>query len=191
MPFHPFVPNATFLYPLKTLENFTVFWCFQGVEKSALGMNGLKKLFIDDWLIYLFTDLLCGALTLKDQNLNPLWTDLICSKLSLSRQLHFFRDGQFVHQILHLHFHYPRLQLPLQVAHKIQKQSIYQTMVEIGWFQVESVLLGTLNWIATSLLGLFLSNSFSASYFALKVTLLCFLFMVILNTIHKQFSFMH
>ena len=28
---------------------------------------------------------------------------------------------------------------------KIQKQSVQQTMVEIGWFQVESVLLGTLN----------------------------------------------
>ena len=35
---NPFVPNAPFLYPLKTL---TVFWCFQGVEKSALGTNGL------------------------------------------------------------------------------------------------------------------------------------------------------
>ena len=28
-------------------------------------------------------------------------------------------------------------------------------MVEIGWLQVESVLLGTLNWMPTSLLGLF------------------------------------
>ena len=27
---NPFVPNATFLYPLKTSENFKVFWCFQG-----------------------------------------------------------------------------------------------------------------------------------------------------------------
>ena len=45
--------------------------------------------------------------------------------------------------------------------------------------------------MATSLLGLFLSDSFSASYFVLKVTLLCFLFVVILNTIHKQFSLMH
>ena len=30
----PFVPNASFLYPLKTSENLTVFWCFQGIEKG-------------------------------------------------------------------------------------------------------------------------------------------------------------
>ena len=45
--------------------------------------------------------------------------------------------------------------------------------------------------MAASLLGLFLSNSFSASYLVFKVTSSCFLFVVILNTIHKQFSFMH
>ena len=28
--FNPFVPNAPFLYPLKTSENRKVFWCFQG-----------------------------------------------------------------------------------------------------------------------------------------------------------------
>ena len=32
-----FVPNALFLYPLKTLENLAVFWCFQGVEKECIG----------------------------------------------------------------------------------------------------------------------------------------------------------
>ena len=53
------------------------------------------------------------------------------------------------------------------------------------------VLLGTLNWMVASLLGLFLSNSYSASYFLFKVTSLCFLFVVILSTIYKQFSFMH
>ena len=30
-------------------------------------------------------------------------------KFWLSHQLHFFRDMQFVHWILHLHFHHPRL----------------------------------------------------------------------------------
>ena len=30
---NPIVPNAPFLYPLKTSENFKVFFCFQGVEK--------------------------------------------------------------------------------------------------------------------------------------------------------------
>ena len=31
--FNPFVPNAPFLYPLKTSENL----CFQGVEKGCVG----------------------------------------------------------------------------------------------------------------------------------------------------------
>ena len=35
--FNPFVPNALFLYHLKTSENFTVFRCFQGVEKGCIG----------------------------------------------------------------------------------------------------------------------------------------------------------
>ena len=39
---NPFVPNAPFLYALKTSENRKIFWCFQEVEKSALGTNGLK-----------------------------------------------------------------------------------------------------------------------------------------------------
>ena len=38
---NPFVPNAPFLYPLKTLENFTVFWCLRGKRKVALGKNWL------------------------------------------------------------------------------------------------------------------------------------------------------
>ena len=32
-----FVPNAPFLFPLKTSENLTVFWYFQGVEKGCIG----------------------------------------------------------------------------------------------------------------------------------------------------------
>ena len=35
--FNPFVPDASFLYPLKTLENLMVFWCFQGVKKRYTG----------------------------------------------------------------------------------------------------------------------------------------------------------
>ena len=34
---NPFVPNAPFLYPLKTLENLTFFLCFRGVEKECIG----------------------------------------------------------------------------------------------------------------------------------------------------------
>ena len=35
--FNPFVPNAHFLYFLKTSENRKDFWCFQGVEKGCIG----------------------------------------------------------------------------------------------------------------------------------------------------------
>ena len=35
--FNPFVPNSSFLYPLKTSENRKVLWCFQGVEKGFIG----------------------------------------------------------------------------------------------------------------------------------------------------------
>ena len=44
----PFVPNAPFLYPLKT-ENRKVFWCIQRVEKGCIGselVNG--EAFRDD-----------------------------------------------------------------------------------------------------------------------------------------------
>ena len=37
-----FVPNAPFLYPLKTSENLTVFWCFQGVGKECIGSKWVK-----------------------------------------------------------------------------------------------------------------------------------------------------
>ena len=40
--FNPFVPNAPFLYSLKT-ENHKFFWCFQEVEKGALEQDGLRN----------------------------------------------------------------------------------------------------------------------------------------------------
>ena len=39
--FSPFVPNALFLYPLKTSENLK-FSCFQGVEKGCIGNKSVK-----------------------------------------------------------------------------------------------------------------------------------------------------
>ena len=39
---NPFVPNAPLLYHLKTSENLTVFWCFQGVEKECIGNKWVK-----------------------------------------------------------------------------------------------------------------------------------------------------
>ena len=40
----PFVPNAPFLYPLKTSENFKIFWCFQGVEKGFIGSRWVTSI---------------------------------------------------------------------------------------------------------------------------------------------------
>ena len=39
---NPFIPNAPFLYPLKTSENRKVFWCFQGVEKGYIRNKWVK-----------------------------------------------------------------------------------------------------------------------------------------------------
>ena len=41
--FNPFVPNAPFLYSLKTSGNRKVFYCLQGVEKGCLETNGLRE----------------------------------------------------------------------------------------------------------------------------------------------------
>ena len=41
--FNPFFPNASFLYPLKQLENRKVFWCFQVVEKGCIGNKWVKE----------------------------------------------------------------------------------------------------------------------------------------------------
>ena len=82
-----------FSTPWKHQETLLFFDVFRGHRKSALGTNGLRKLFIDSYFIYLFTDWLwVFALRLKDQNLNPLWTDVICSKFWLSPQLHFLSN---------------------------------------------------------------------------------------------------
>ena len=40
---NPFVPNASFLYPLKTSENLTVCWCFQEAEKGCIGNKWVNK----------------------------------------------------------------------------------------------------------------------------------------------------
>ena len=47
----PFVLNAPFLYPQKTLENRKVFQCFQVVEKGCIG-NEWVMLFALKWENY-------------------------------------------------------------------------------------------------------------------------------------------
>ena len=44
---NPFVPNAPFLYPLKTSENLTFFGYFQSVGKGCTG-NEWIKVFLQD-----------------------------------------------------------------------------------------------------------------------------------------------
>ena len=39
-----FVPNAPFLYPLKTSQKLQVFWCFQGIEKGCIGNICVKTI---------------------------------------------------------------------------------------------------------------------------------------------------
>ena len=41
--FNPFVPNATFLFPLKTSENLKVFWYLKGVEIGYIGNEWVKQ----------------------------------------------------------------------------------------------------------------------------------------------------
>ena len=43
---NPFVPNAPFLYLLKTSEKLTVLWCFQGKEKGCIGNEWVNKVFV-------------------------------------------------------------------------------------------------------------------------------------------------
>ena len=40
---NPFIPNAPFLYSLKTSENLRVCWCFEGVEKGCIGNEWVKE----------------------------------------------------------------------------------------------------------------------------------------------------
>ena len=42
--FNPFVPNASFIYLLKTSENHRTVFCFQEVEKGYIGNEWVKKI---------------------------------------------------------------------------------------------------------------------------------------------------
>ena len=45
---NPFISNAPFLYLMKTSENLTVFWCFQGVEKGCIGNEWIKDCYFQE-----------------------------------------------------------------------------------------------------------------------------------------------
>ena len=42
--FNSFVPNTSFLYPVKTSENRKVFWCYKGIEKGCIENEWVKGL---------------------------------------------------------------------------------------------------------------------------------------------------
>ena len=81
--FNPFVPNAPFLYFLKTSENLTVY-CFQRVEKGCTGkewvntaiQNKTYKLYLNKFYIcFSASDFSCGFQQLKQtlKTPNKIW----------------------------------------------------------------------------------------------------------------------
>ena len=70
--FSSFVPNALFLYSLKTSENQKFFWCFQGYRKGALRTNGL----IFSTKILLVLELFCMSkeVNSKREVISQYWT---------------------------------------------------------------------------------------------------------------------
>ena len=50
---NPLFHYALFLYPLKTPENLTVFWCFQGVEKGGTGNKWVNNNDTKTWTMLL------------------------------------------------------------------------------------------------------------------------------------------
>ena len=49
---NPFVPSTLFFYPLKTSENLTVFWCFQGIRKRCIGNEWVNLEEAEEKLIF-------------------------------------------------------------------------------------------------------------------------------------------
>ena len=49
----PFVTIVPFLYPLKTSENPTVFWCFQGLEKSEEEEKRNKQVCMNHYIVWI------------------------------------------------------------------------------------------------------------------------------------------
>ena len=56
--FNPIVLDAPFLYPLKTSENLTVFWCFQRVKKGYIG---------NEWIILVAAERLQANMRMFNQ----------------------------------------------------------------------------------------------------------------------------
>ena len=166
-----------------------VFWCFQELGKGYIGNEWVKEIFYWllphlslHWLIMRVGFEIKGSKLKSSVNsfkFSVLCFDCLVNFITSWMRNLFIRFFIFIFIILVCNY-------LCRLFGKF-RNNIEQTMVKIGWFQVESALLGTLNLMQASLLGIFLSNFFSASYFVFKVTSLCFLFVVIVKTIHKQF----
>ena len=59
--FNPFLPNAPFLYPLKTRENRKIFWCFPGVEKGCIRNKWVKNASVNKSTLFLLIYWLCQS----------------------------------------------------------------------------------------------------------------------------------
>ena len=75
--FHPFVSNAPFLYPLKTSENFMVFWCFKGVKKRCIGNKWVLTKNCD-YVDYCVTDICIWQTKKKRTVLSNICRSIFC-----------------------------------------------------------------------------------------------------------------
>ena len=91
---NPLVPKAPFPYPLKTSENFTVFLCFQGVEKGCIGNEWVNWCTIQIILLYVsrFYKLLGNEKFLACQNYRLVHSSIF--------RVHCIKAGQYTIAIL-------------------------------------------------------------------------------------------
>ena len=104
---NPFVPNAPFLYPLKTSENRKVFWCFQGVEKGCIENEWVKANFFS-WR----SSFLSSFFVLEWRKVAKLFLQFWCvhyfSLLSITSTLNNFTNkNQEIMKNLSLHYELP------------------------------------------------------------------------------------
>ena len=90
------LPNALFLYSLKTLENSKVFWCFQGVEKELIGNEWVKSFSIFNEKIRQFIG----------PSPNSVYNCHNCKRIKFFKRLRLVLGQLQEHKLKHS-FHYP------------------------------------------------------------------------------------
>ena len=94
---NPFVPNAPFLYPLKTSGNQKVFWYSEGVEKVCMGTNGLSQFHMSFFMPWFFK-------WKSNQNLSNLFEMSITTNTSARIQNAFFLYVITLYVIVSYHY---------------------------------------------------------------------------------------